>query len=103
VSGSVWRTAPNALAEALAHGLPAIGFRAASGVAQFIEDGETGWLAPGLADENALAKVLDEAMASSSERARRAANAIRSMARYTPELQFERWASLIRSVTRQHP
>ena len=95
---SRWEGFPNALAEALAHGLPAIGFREASGVAQFITDGETGWLADGLADEITLAKVLDEAMASNPERARRGANAARSMTGYTPEIQFERWASLIRSV-----
>jgi glycosyltransferase involved in cell wall biosynthesis len=96
---SRWEGFPNALAEALAHGLPAIGFREASGVAHFITDGETGWLADGLADAITLAKVLDEAMASSPERARRGANAARSVACYTPEVQFRRWVKLIRSVS----
>jgi glycosyltransferase involved in cell wall biosynthesis len=96
---SRWEGFPNALAEALAHGLPAIGFRDAPGVAQLITHGETGWLADGLADAITLAKVLDEAMASSPERARRGANAARSVACYTPEVQFRRWVKLIRSVS----
>ena len=95
---SRWEGFPNALAEALAHGLPAVGFRDTPGVAQLIKHGETGWLADGSGDELALAKVLDEAMGSNPERANRGANASRSMAVYAPEPQFDRWASLIRAV-----
>jgi GalNAc-alpha-(1->4)-GalNAc-alpha-(1->3)-diNAcBac-PP-undecaprenol alpha-1,4-N-acetyl-D-galactosaminyltransferase len=95
---SRWEGFSNALAEAMAHGLPAVGFRGAPGVAQLISDGETGWLAEGQDDAKTLAKVLDEAMADGAERARRAANGIGMMARYTPEAQFDRWANLIRTT-----
>jgi len=96
---SRWEGFSNALAEALAHGLPAVGFRGAPGVAQLIIDGETGWLAEGQDDEQSFAKALDEAMASGSERARRAANAVKRMTNYEPEAQFDRWANLIRATT----
>lgn len=100
---SLWEGFPNALAEAMAHGLPAIGFREAPGVAQLIKDGETGWLADGSDDEATLAEALDEAMGDGEERARRAANAVRSMAAYPPEVQFDRWANLIRSASKETP
>jgi GalNAc-alpha-(1->4)-GalNAc-alpha-(1->3)-diNAcBac-PP-undecaprenol alpha-1,4-N-acetyl-D-galactosaminyltransferase len=96
---SRWEGFSNALAEALAHGLPAVGFQEAPGVAKLITDGETGWLADGLDDEAKFAEVLDEAMGNGAERARRAANGVRSMAVYAPEAQFDRWANLIRSVS----
>ena len=89
---------PTALADARPPGLPASGFREACGVAQLITHGENGWLADGLADDVTLAKVLDEAMANRAERARRGAKASESVAAYAPEIQFDRWAKLIRSV-----
>jgi glycosyltransferase involved in cell wall biosynthesis len=92
---SLWEGFPNALAEAMSHGLPAIGFRDAAGVAQLIADGETGWLADGLDDEAALARVLSVAMTDGAERARRGARAVESMAPYAPEVQFDRWARLL--------
>jgi len=98
VMPSLWEGFPNALAEAMSHGLPAIGFRDAAGVAQLIVDGETGWLADGLDGEAALARVLSAAMADSSERARRGVRAAESMAVYTPEVQFDRWAQLLNTL-----
>jgi glycosyltransferase involved in cell wall biosynthesis len=95
---SRWEGFSNALAEALTHGLPAVGFRGAPGVAQLIADGETGWLADGEDDANSLAKFLDHAMADGSERARRGAKAVERMAGYAPETQFDRWANLIRAT-----
>ena len=95
VMPSLWEGFPNALAEAMSHGLPAVGFRDAAGVAQLITDGETGWLADGLDDEAALARVLSAAMADGTERARRGARAAESMAAYAPEAQFDRWARLL--------
>jgi GalNAc-alpha-(1->4)-GalNAc-alpha-(1->3)-diNAcBac-PP-undecaprenol alpha-1,4-N-acetyl-D-galactosaminyltransferase len=98
VMPSLWEGFPNALAEAMSHGLPAIGFRETAGVAQLIADGETGWLAAGLDDEAALARVLSAAMADDAERARRGARAAESMTAYAPELQFDRWARLLRTL-----
>jgi len=95
---SRWEGFSNALAEALAHGLPAIGFREAPGVSELIADGQSGWLADGLDNEAKLAEALDEAMGNDAERARRAANAARSMTLYAPDVQFDRWADLIKST-----
>jgi glycosyltransferase involved in cell wall biosynthesis len=95
---SRWEGFPNALAEALAHGLPAIGFSEAPGVAELIGNGKNGWLADGSGDEAILANVLDEAMSDADERARRAANAVSSMAAYPAEPLFDRWAKLIQSL-----
>jgi glycosyltransferase involved in cell wall biosynthesis len=93
---SRWEGFSNALAEAMTHGLPAVGFHGAPGVAQLIADGETGWLAAGEDDANSLAKALDRAMTDGPERARRGAKAVERVAGYAPETQFDRWASLIR-------
>jgi GalNAc-alpha-(1->4)-GalNAc-alpha-(1->3)-diNAcBac-PP-undecaprenol alpha-1,4-N-acetyl-D-galactosaminyltransferase len=99
VMPSLWEGFPNALAEAMSHGLPAVGFRDASGVANLIADGETGWLADGLDDEVALARTLSYAMGDGVERARRGVRAAESMAIYAPEVQFDHWAKLLRTLS----
>jgi GalNAc-alpha-(1->4)-GalNAc-alpha-(1->3)-diNAcBac-PP-undecaprenol alpha-1,4-N-acetyl-D-galactosaminyltransferase len=95
---SLWEGFSNALAEAMSHGLPAVGFRDAAGVAQLIADGESGWLAEGLNDEAALARTLSMAMADGAERARRGACAAKGMAAYEPEALFDRWARLVEQL-----
>lgn len=93
---SWWEGFPNALAEAMAHGLPAVGFRQAEGVADLIEEGDTGWLADGTDGEAALAAALAAAMGNDAERARRGTLAAQSMKAYGPDIQFDRWAALLR-------
>ena len=92
---SLWEGFPNALAEAMSHGLPAVGFAGAEGVSHLIDDGESGWLAEGLDDAKALARTLDKAMTDHSERARRGQLAVQAMATYLPEAQFSKWQDLI--------
>ena len=92
---SRWEGFPNALAEAMAHGLPAVGFAGADGVRHLIEDGATGWLAPGLDDPATLAATLDRAMGDPAERGRRGARATRAMRAYMPEAQYDKWQALI--------
>ncbi len=92
---SRWEGFPNALAEAMAHGLPAVGFADADGVRHLIKDGATGWLAPGVDDPAALARALDGAMGDSAERVRRGASAVRAMRAYPPDAQFDKWRALI--------
>lgn len=101
VMPSLWEGFPNALAEALSHGLPAIGFRNAAGVANLIEDEKTGWLADGLNNETALAQVLDQAMANGNERIRRGKLAVKSMSKYEPDAQFKQWVNLLHSFDRE--
>jgi len=96
---SLWEGFPNALAEALSHGLPAVGFENAPGVADLIKDGDTGWLAKGVDDKAALGRTLRQAMADHQERDRRGALAIESMAAYDAETQFDRWTALLDSLT----
>jgi glycosyltransferase involved in cell wall biosynthesis len=96
---SLWEGFPNSLAEALSHGLPAVGFQGAAGVANLIQNGRSGWLAKGLDDDIALADALGAAMADSEERARRGSIAAKSVAEYVSEDPFERWADLLNSLT----
>lgn len=93
---SRWEGFPNALAEAMSHGLPAVGFASAAGVAELIAD--TGWLAAGLDDAVALAAALEQGMADGETRRRRGASAARRMAQFTPERQFDRWATLLQDM-----
>lgn len=98
---SRWEGFSNSLAEAMSHGLPAVGFERAAGVADLIEDG--GWLAAGLDDEKSLAVVLGSAMADDAERARRGQLAIQRMAQFEPERQFNQWAKLLHSLSPRKP
>lgn len=61
---------PNALAEGMAAGLPAIGFRNVSGVEDLIVDGETGLLADDADPVAALAAALARLMSDAGERGR---------------------------------
>ncbi len=95
---SSWEGFSNALAEALSHGLPAVGFAGAAGVADLIGTSGGGWLAEGLDDESSFAKALDQAMTDGGERLQRGESAVWRMADFVPEAQVERWAGLIGSV-----
>lgn len=94
---SLWEGFANVLAEAMSHGLPAVGYRIADGVAQLVEDGSSGWLADGLYDPQALAAALSAAMDAGTERARRGEKASLAMAAYAPEIQYDSWADVIGS------
>lgn len=95
---SQWEGFPNALGEALAHGLPAVGFEACEGVNKLIIPDVNGLLAPGADDAEALAKALD-ALASDGElRTRLGKGAAGSIRRYQPEKIFTSWRQLLLSV-----
>ncbi len=97
---SIWEGFPNALAEAMAHGIPAVGFSDAAGVSDLI-DGSTGWLAPGSNNPISLAKTLSEAMSNHQERAVRGTAAVFKMKGYTHETQHSKWIEMIRRVMRE--
>lgn len=88
---SLWEGFPNALAEALAHGLPAVGFAHCRGVRDLIEDGETGVLAKGPQDAATLAGALGPLMLDAPRRKELGERAARSMARFSPDDLFDRW------------
>jgi glycosyltransferase involved in cell wall biosynthesis len=89
---------PNALAEGLAAGLPAVGFKAVSGVEELILDGQTGLLvdqqegAQGLAD--AIASLLvDEKM-----RRQLGDAAYEHVRRWAPDRIFSLWKEALREA-----
>lgn len=95
---SLWEGFPNALAEAMAHGLPAVGFAGADGVAHLVVDGENGWLAVGVDDPGTLARALAAAMGDHAGRSHRGARAAAAMAAFVPDVQFDKWQSLIEEL-----
>jgi glycosyltransferase involved in cell wall biosynthesis len=92
---SRWEGCPNALAEALAHGLPAVGFAGCDGVPDLIQSGWNGALAPGNGDARALAKALGPLMADPAKRAELGSNAVVSVAGYRPEEIFRLWERVL--------
>lgn len=88
---------PNALAEGLAAGLPAVGFKKVSGVEKLIVDGKTGLLVPwddevGFA--GALARLMDDAPA----RGRFGKAAQVHVKKWTPEIVLNQWEDLLVEV-----
>ena len=92
---SRWEGSPNALAEALAHGLPAVGFAGCDGVPDLIETGRNGALAAGNGDAAALADALAPLMADPGKRAELGSNAPASVAGYRPEEIFGLWEKVL--------
>ncbi|MCP8882613.1 glycosyltransferase family 4 protein [Devosia sp. XJ19-1] len=92
---SRWEGFPNALAEALAHGLPSVGFENCSGVPDLIAAGQSGVLAPGMNDANALAEALAKLMDDPQGRTAQGQYAVESMQRYSPDRCFDQWESVL--------
>ncbi len=95
---SRWEGFPNAVAEAMSHGLPPVGFRGAPGVCHLITDGATGWLADGVDNPATLASALRTAMQDPLERAKRGSRARSAMKAYAPEIHLDKWRTLLCSV-----
>jgi glycosyltransferase involved in cell wall biosynthesis len=93
---SRWEGFPNALAEALAHGLPGVGFADCAGVPDLITAGRTGTLALGNGNPAALADALRPLMADANKRIAFGMNAVASVAAYWPEEIFRRWEEVLR-------
>lgn len=97
---SRWEGFPNALAEALSAGLPAIGFEQANGVCDLISS-ETGWLAAGNKNTKSLALTLDIAMQDPVGRRYRGQNAISFIEQFKPDMQLRKWTELINNLSRK--
>ncbi|ABC23293.1 Glycosyl transferase, group 1 [Rhodospirillum rubrum ATCC 11170] len=96
---SLWEGFPNALVEAFAHGLPAVGLRTTSGVNELIVEGETGLLsAP---DEGAFAEALARMIRDDEARREMGRKAARSILAYDPKAIFDRWEALFRAVAKR--
>lgn len=82
------------VAEAMAQGLPVIGFAGCSGVNEIVIDRINGVLVTEMSS-SALASALAELMADSDQRALLGDNARRSIKRYDPQIVYDQWEQLL--------
>lgn len=89
-----------ALTEAMAVGLPAIGYRSCDAVNELIIDGENGFLCDDGVDDfaNKLAMLMD----SQALRIQMGEQARQSMQIYSPQRIWDRWESLLNSLIATH-
>lgn len=92
---SKWEGFPNALSEALSHGLPSVGFADCAGVRDLITSGTNGFLADGNGDATSLAGALERLMSDTALRSRMSAAAVDSVSQFAPQKVFDVWEKLI--------
>jgi glycosyltransferase involved in cell wall biosynthesis len=92
---SLYEGFPNALAEGLAVGLPAVGYRGVSGVEDLIIHGTTGLLVEQEAGVDGLARALAALMSEPDLRAILGKSARRHVSRWSPEIIFAEWDGVL--------
>jgi glycosyltransferase involved in cell wall biosynthesis len=95
---SLYESFGMATAEALAAGVPAIGFRDCPGTNELIEHDVNGWLVDATDRVTALADALDRMMNSPDLRRRMGASAPASVERFAPEVIADQWEILLRDA-----
>ena len=88
---------PNALAEAMAHGLAVISSDCPSGPRDLVRDGVDGLLVPP-EDADALAQALAALLSDPARRAGLAARAVEVVARFSEDAVVDRWCTLLEDV-----
>jgi glycosyltransferase involved in cell wall biosynthesis len=96
---SVYEGFPNALAEGLAAGLPAVGNLGVSGVDELIVNGRTGFLVDGREGPVGFARALTTLMDNAPCRARFGEAARRHVLRWSPDQIFDRWDEILAEAT----
>ncbi len=96
---SRWEGFPNALAEALIRGVPAVGYKKSAGVCDLILDNENGILAEGNGDAASLAASLKRVMLDKTFRETLAQNASDTMMKYDPSYIYDLWEECFKKVT----
>lgn len=89
---------PNALAEAHAHGLPAVGFAGCTGVNELIDDGKTGLLVQGNGNVQGLSQALETLMSGHAERRMMGASGRRAMEVFSPDSVMDAWERLFENA-----
>ncbi|WP_407482618.1 glycosyltransferase [Elizabethkingia meningoseptica] len=84
-----------ALVEAMAVGLPTLGFSSCSGVNQLIKHEENGFLAK---DKDELIMYLEELINDPQKRQTFGSNAVQGMKVFDPEIIKEKWTGLVEQV-----
>ena len=91
---SLWEGFPNALAEAMAHGLPVIGFSACAGTNVLIKNGVNGLLVEDGFSEIKLAEAMALLMMDDEKRKILGSNALAITQQFSPEVIFTQWENL---------
>lgn len=90
---------PNALAESMSHGLPAVGYAQCCGVRDLIMHGKTGYLAEGNGDLISLTYALDELMGDHQLREEMGTAAKESVKKYEPQNMLDEWETFFLKVS----
>lgn len=100
---SRWEGFPNSLAEALAHGVPSVGFAGCGGVRDLIIDEKNGLLAQGNNNEATLKDALSVMMEDKADRATMGQCAMKSIEPYEPSEILKQWERFLIETASRYP